>query len=184
MCGRYFFKIGVVVIACSGVLLSGPVQAGTYSIFLAEKYTNFTREPSGAGPGWTIDASHRSGGAYAIGPGLNVAIPLGRLSVSIGGKALYVHSPVVRKSLATPVGVVANLRMSRTMSISSRFFYTPKAAFNSRQGGYVQTGAGVRVNVDPALLEVGWRYERVAGRNGAYEQKLLNGPYVALGFAF
>jgi hypothetical protein len=70
------------------------------------------------------------------------------------------------------------------MSISSRFFYTPKAAFNSRQGGYVQTGAGIRLNVDPALLEVGWRYERAAGRNGAYEQKLLNGPYVALGFAF
>ncbi|MDN7934661.1 YfaZ family outer membrane protein [Burkholderia metallica] len=182
MYGRHFFKIGVVVIVFSGVLLSGPVQAGSYSIFLAEKYTNFTREPTGAGPGWTIDASHRSGGAYAIGPGLNVGIPLERLSVSIGGKALYVHSP--GGGLATPVGVAANLRMSRTMAISSRFFYTPKAAFNSRQGGYVQTGLGVRMNVDPALLEVGWRYERVAGRNGAYEQKLLNGPYLAIGLAF
>ncbi|MBR8313201.1 hypothetical protein KDW36_08305 [Burkholderia dolosa] len=177
-------KIGRFVVACVGVLLSGSVQAGNYAVFLSEKYQNFSREPTGTGLGFTIDASHRRNDTYAIGPGLGLSVPLGALSLFVGGKALYIHSPAAGKGVATPVGVAANVRLSNMLSVSSRLFYTPKAAFNSRLGGYVQTGVGVRMNVDPAIVEVGWRYERIAGRNGASGQKLLNGPYVGLGFTF
>jgi len=97
---------------------------------------------------------------------------------------LYIHSPTAGKGMATPVGVAMNTRLSSTTSVSSRLFYTPKSGFSSRLGGYIQAGIGIRMNIDPALVEVGWRYERIAGRNGASEQKLLNGPYVGLGFAF
>ncbi|KVZ57293.1 hypothetical protein WL21_04645 [Burkholderia ubonensis] len=173
------------VIVCIGVLLSGFVEAGNYAVFISEKYQTLSRESTGPGLGFSVDASHhRADNAYAIGPGLGVSMPLGPISLFVGGKALYIRSSPAGKGLAIPLGVAGDIHLSDTMSIASRLFYTPTSAFNSRLGGYVQAGTGIRMKADPALAEVGWRYERIAGRNGASEQKILNGPYVGLGFTF
>ncbi|WP_231752818.1 MULTISPECIES: YfaZ family outer membrane protein [Burkholderia] len=181
---RVFSKI--MLVASSIAVVSAFVshaRASDYNVAIGDGYQGLSRTPTGPGFGFLFDAT-RSGGAYSIGPGLSFGVPLGAVSLTAAGKALYVRSADGRSGLATPVGVIARIRTTPSLSLVGRAFYTPRSAFNAGLGAYTQASAGVRWAFKPINLEAGWRYEELKGRNGAQNTRLTNGPYIAAGFSF
>lgn len=159
-------------------------RSSDYSIVIGNGYQSVSRTPTGTGFGFLFDATRSGEDAYSIGPGLSFGVPIGAVSLTAAGKALYVRSADGRSGLTTPIGVIASLRAASRLSLVGRALYTPRSFFNAGLGAYTQAAAGVRSTYKPINLEAGWRYEELEGRNGTQNARLANGPYIAAGFSF
>lgn len=171
------------LIACSAAALmmtTVSAYAVGVSAQVGEHYTNLgvglgTDTPGLALSGQWTQRTHR-GDVAGVGLGYNVE--LGPVLATVGGKLLYVNPKHGKDGYAVPLGGGLQLPINHYVSLYGEGYYAPNVS-SSHIKDYKEASAGVRFTpVSLVNIDVGYRYEEMAGKGYRPNEKLADGIYI------
>ncbi|KAA8999991.1 hypothetical protein FJU30_11930 [Affinibrenneria salicis] len=134
----------------------------------------------GASAGWT----HGDNSNDIYGLGLHYRLPVGPLSLTVGGKALYLNQDKGKDGSAVALGGGLEWPINRLFSVYGEGYYAPEA-FSSHVDHYVEGKAGVRWHALPPLtVDVGYRYINLAGQDGRGDNRVADSAYAGVALSF
>ncbi|QMI05899.1 YfaZ family outer membrane protein [Citrobacter sp. RHB25-C09] len=175
------------ILGMAGMLLvSASVNAMSISGQAGEDYTNigvgFGTETSGLALSGNWMHNDDDGDAAGLGLGLN--IPLGPLMATVGGKGLYTHPNDSDEGYAAAVGGGLQWPMGDRFRLFGEYYYSPDS-LSSGIDSYEEANAGARLTIlRPLSIEAGYRYLNLAGKDGAPDNVVADGPYVGVNASF
>ncbi len=164
--------------------LSAAAQAADYSLQAGKDYYQFSRTPQGAGIGLTLDYIDHKDHGSAGGAGLEFALPLGRLTLTGGGK-LMALDPDSGSGTAALLGGRASFELAPKISLYGQAYYAPSSFSSGSVDKVSDVGAGVRWNVfGPLAVDAGYRYFDISRSEDSRSRKLADGWYLGAGLVF
>jgi opacity protein-like surface antigen len=171
------------LVACSAAaLLMTTVSAHAIGVSaqVGEHYRNVgvglgTTTPGLALSGQWTQRDHR-GDVAGVGLGYN--IKLGPALATVGGKLLYVNPKHGKDGYAAPLGGGLQLPINNYVSLYGEGYYAPNVS-SSHIKNYKEASAGVRFTpISLVSIDVGYRYEEMAGKGYRPNEKLADGMYI------
>lgn len=175
-------------IALAGSLLLATATAQAIS-FSGEAGEDYAGASAGFGLGipglaGSVSYSHGKNSNDVYGFGLGYTIPVGALSLTLGGKALYLNQDRGSDGYGVALGGGLQWPLNRYFSLYGEGYYAPDA-FTSHVDHYVEAKGGVRWQVfRPLNLDVGYRYINMAGESGRADNKVADTFYIGAGLSF
>lgn len=177
------------LLAGAVLLISGTVQAISLNGQAGKKFTNLEVSLGAESSGLysSLNWAHSDHDGDIIGLGLGVGAPLGSLMLSAGGKAMYLNpsqSNGGSDNYAVAIGGGLRLPLGQSFALYGSVWYAP----DSLSGGikdYTEATGGVRWTVlRPLSIDAGYRYLKLAGKDGQRDNAIADGPYVGVGVSF
>lgn len=175
-------------IALAGSLLLATATAQAIS-FSGEAGEDYAGASAGFGMGvpglaGSVNYSHGKHNNDVYSFGLGYTIPAGALSLTLGGKALYLNQNHGDDGYGVALGGGLQWPLNRYFSLYGEGYYAPDA-FTSHVDHYLEAKGGVRWQVfRPFNLDVGYRYINMAGESGRPDNKAADTFYIGAGLNF
>ncbi|GKX54314.1 hypothetical protein SOASR030_04260 [Leminorella grimontii] len=129
----------------------------------------------------TVDWTHNDDNGDIVGLGLGVGLPLGPMTISVGGKGMYLRSKDHSEDsddYAAAVGGGLRLPIGKRFSLQGSAYYAPDS-LSSGINSYSELTGGVRWDIlRPFSVEAGYRYVNLEGKDGNRDNAIVDGPYV------
>lgn len=175
------------LVACAAGLLfvAGSANAISVSGEAGEHYTNLGVGLGGTTAGLGINGNWiRSDHDGDIGSlGLSFGLPVGPLTATVGGKAIYLSPKDGKDGGALALGGGLQWDLNRYLSLYGEGYFAPES-LTSGAKAYNEANGGVRLNVRPFNVDVGYRYINIEGKDGNRDNAIADGPYIGVGMGF
>ncbi|WP_440863436.1 YfaZ family outer membrane protein [Symbiopectobacterium purcellii] len=177
-----------IAIALAGSLLLATATAQAISLS-GEAGDDYAGASAGFGlgvPGLGANVSYGHGkdNNDVYGFGLGYTLPLGAVSLTVAGKALYLNQQHATDGYGVALGGGLQFPINRYLSLYGEGYYAPDA-FSSHIDHYVEAKGGVRWQVlRPLNLDLGYRYMNIGGESGRSDNKVADTFYLGAGFNF
>lgn len=173
--------------ACAAglLLVTGSASAISVSGEAGQHYTNlgFGMNTGSAGLSLTGNWARSDHNGNVGGLGLNFGVPLGPLTATLGGKALYFNPKDGKSGGALAVGGGLEWEINRYLSLHGEGYFAPES-FTRGVKAYNEASGGLRWQFRPLSVDVGYRYMQMEGKDGRRDNTLADGPYIGVGLSF
>ncbi|MDX7991852.1 porin [Xenorhabdus sp. Reich] len=116
--------------------------------------------------------------------GTAFALPIGPLTASVGGKALYLSPKVGKEGAALAAGVGLSWAVMPSLSLYGEAYGAP-SGLTSGVDSYTEATGGVRYTLfKPLTIDAGYRVIDIKGKNNNRSNKVSDGFYVGAGLSF
>lgn len=171
--------------AASLMFVAGAANAVSMSMQAGKKYTDMNVGFGNPNAGLSFDGNWaRSDHAGQLGGArAKFAFPLGPVSASVGGKALYLDPDSGKKGLAVAPGVGVAWRIMPSLSVYGEYYGAPSALVSGNDS-YKEANVGANWTVfAPLSVNAGYRKIEVESNNG-HENRIADGAYLGAGLSF
>lgn len=179
-------KKTLVACAASMLFMTGAANALSLSGEAGKHYTNlgFGQDTGTSGLGLTGNWARSDHNGNVGSLGLNFGLPLGPLTATLGGKALYLSPKDGKSGGALALGGGLDWAITRSLSLHGEGYFAPES-LTSGVKAYNEASGGLRWTVfRPLSVDVGYRYIQMQGKDGRSDNTLADGPYVGVGLSF
>lgn len=179
-------KKTLVACAASMLFVAGTASAISLSGEAGQHYTNlgFGQDTGSTGLGLSGNWARSDHDGNVGSLGLNFGLPLGPLTATVGGKALYLSPKDGDNGGALALGGGLDWAISRYFSLHGEGYFAPDS-LTSGVKAYNEASGGLRWNIfRPLSVDVGYRYMKMEGKDGRRDNTLADGPYVGVGLSF
>lgn len=131
-----------------------------------------------------LNWAHNDNDGDATGLTLGLTLPLGPLTLSGGGKLLYLSPKDADNGYAAAVGGKLEWPLADKFSLYGAGYYSPDS-LSSGVNDYREAEGGVRWRVvRPLEVRLGYRYIDLTGKDGERDSVVANGMYLGAGASF
>lgn len=128
--------------------------------------------------------AHHENNGNTAGLGLGFNIPLGPVTATVGGRALYLNPKEGKNGYALAAGGGLRWPVTSTVSLFGDYYYSPDS-LSSGVKDYKEASAGASWAIfRPISLEGGYRYIALDGKNGDSNRMIADGAYVGVNARF
>ncbi|WP_391529516.1 YfaZ family outer membrane protein [Photorhabdus akhurstii] len=170
---------GLLFIAESANAISVNVQAGRH-------FTNTSAAIGDNSAGLSFNGnwarSDHNGQLGSLGTAFS--LPVGPLTASIGGKALYLSPKDGKNGEALAAGVGLSWTVMPSLALYGEVYGAP-SGLTSGINSYAEAAGGLRFTVfKPLTVDAGYRVMNMRGKEGNRDNKLADGFYIGAGLNF
>ena len=128
--------------------------------------------------------AHNENNGNTAGLGLGFNIPLGPVTATVGGRAVYLNPKEGKNGYALAAGGGLRFPVTSSVSLFGDYYYSPDS-LSSGVKDYKEASAGASWAVfRPISLEGGYRYIILDGKNGESNRVIADGAYVGVNARF
>ncbi|MBS0846845.1 YfaZ family outer membrane protein [Citrobacter sp. JGM124] len=128
--------------------------------------------------------AHHENNGNTAGLGLGYNIPLGPVTATVGGRALYLNPKEGKNGYALAAGGGLRWPVTSSVSLFGDYYYSPDS-LSSGVKDYKEASAGASWAIfRPISLEGGYRYIALDGKNGDSNRMIADGAYVGVNARF
>ncbi|MCC8380154.1 YfaZ family outer membrane protein [Xenorhabdus sp. PB30.3] len=176
----------IAVSAASLLFMAGTANAISVNVEAGKHYTSTSAGIGDKNAGFSLNGNWaRSDHNGQLGSlGLAFALPVGPLTASVGGKALYLSPKVGKDGAALAAGVGLSVAVTPSLSLYGEAYGAP-SGFTSGIDSYTEANGGVRYLLfRPLSVEAGYRVIDLKGKGGDRSNKVSDGFYIGAGVNF
>lgn len=128
--------------------------------------------------------AHHEDNGNTAGLGLGFNIPLGPVTATVGGRAVYLNPKHESHGYALAAGGGLKWPVTSSISLFGDYYYAPDS-LSSGVKDYQEASAGASWAIfRPISLEGGYRYIALNGKNGKSDKTIADGAYVGVSARF
>ncbi len=114
---------------------------------------------------------------------MSFGLPVGPSTATVGGKAIYLSPRDGKDGGALALGGGLQWDLNRYLSLYGEGYFAPES-LTSGAKAYNEANGGLRLNVRPFNVDVGYRYINIEGKDGNRDNAIADGPYIGVGVGF
>lgn len=174
----------VLVCACSLLWVSASANAISLGGGVGKEFSFAEVATDTSGLAINANYAHNENNGNTAGLGLGLNVPLGPLTATAGGRAVYLNPRVGKDGYALAAGGGLRFPVTSEVSLFGDYYYSPDS-LSSRVKDYQEAAVGVRWAVfRPFSLTGGYRYIGLSGKNGDSNRTIADGAWVGASASF
>lgn len=128
--------------------------------------------------------AHHENNGNTAGLGLGFNIPLGPVTATVGGRAVYLNPKEGENGYALAAGGGLRWPVTSSISLFGDYYYSPDS-LSSRVKDYQEATAGASWTIfRPISIEGGYRYIALNGKDGKSNKMIADGAYIGVNASF
>ncbi|REF27758.1 YfaZ precursor [Xenorhabdus cabanillasii] len=176
----------IAVSAASLLFVAGTANAISVNVEAGKHYTSTSAGIGDKNAGLSLNGnwtrSDHNGQLGSLGAAF--ALPIGPITASVGGKALYLSPKVGKDGAALAGGVGLSWEVMPSLSLYGEAYGAP-SGLTSGIDSYTEAAGGVRYTLfKPITINAGYRIIDLKGKNGNRNNKVSDGFYIGVGASF
>lgn len=169
--------LGLLLVSASASAIS--IGGGVGKEF---SYSGLSTDTSGLSINGNYAHNENNGNAAGLGLGFN--LPLGPVTATVGGRAVYLNPQEGKNGYALATGGGLRLPVTSSISLFGDYYYSPDS-LSSGVKDYKEATAGASWTIfRPFSLEGGYRYIALDGKNGESNRMIADGAYIGVNARF